>query len=158
MARWDSDQPKKRRGEVNRAESRPLGRAGRMGGEEAEITLGMRSLLGIFFGLVLICGIFFGLGYSVGRAGGSRRRRPAFRGRHGRAGRQPRPQTVTGTNADAGRNGSRRFGFRNWPLRSDGQHAGSAARQHTDADSCEYAGTQVAGADAGGQLARRGRR
>ncbi len=33
----------------------------------AEITLGGRSLLGIFFGLVLICSIFFGLGYSVGR-------------------------------------------------------------------------------------------
>lgn len=37
----------------------------------AEITLGTRSLLGIFFGLVLICGIFFGLGYSVGRVGSS---------------------------------------------------------------------------------------
>jgi DedD protein len=37
----------------------------------AEITLGTRSLLGIFFGLVLICGIFFGLGYSVGRVGTS---------------------------------------------------------------------------------------
>lgn len=35
----------------------------------AEITLGTRSLVGIFFGLVLICGIFFGLGYSVGRVG-----------------------------------------------------------------------------------------
>jgi DedD protein len=40
--------------------------------DQSEITLGMRSLLGIFFGLVLICGIFFGLGYSVGRSGGSR--------------------------------------------------------------------------------------
>jgi DedD protein len=27
----------------------------------------MTSLLGIFFGLVLICGVFFGLGYSLGR-------------------------------------------------------------------------------------------
>lgn len=35
--------------------------------DDREITLGTRSLLGIFFGLVLICGIFFGLGYSVGR-------------------------------------------------------------------------------------------
>jgi DedD protein len=35
--------------------------------DDHEITLGTRSLLGIFFGLVLICGIFFGLGYSVGR-------------------------------------------------------------------------------------------
>jgi len=34
---------------------------------DTEITLGMRSLLGVFFGLVLICGIFFGLGYSLGR-------------------------------------------------------------------------------------------
>ena len=36
-----------------------------------EITLGMKSLLGIFFGLVLICGVFFGLGYSLGRVGTS---------------------------------------------------------------------------------------
>jgi len=34
---------------------------------DAEITLGMRSILGIFFALVLICGVFFGFGYSVGR-------------------------------------------------------------------------------------------
>lgn len=39
---------------------------------DTEIALGTRSLLAIFFGLVLICGVFFGLGYSVGRAGGSR--------------------------------------------------------------------------------------
>lgn len=38
----------------------------------SEITLGMRSMLGIFFGLVLVCGVFFGLGYSVGRNGGLR--------------------------------------------------------------------------------------
>jgi DedD protein len=36
---------------------------------DTEITLGMKSLLGIFFGLVLICGVFFGLGYSLGRGG-----------------------------------------------------------------------------------------
>ncbi len=41
-------------------------------GNDTEIALGTRSLLGIFFGLVLICAVFFGLGYSVGRAGGSR--------------------------------------------------------------------------------------
>jgi DedD protein len=33
----------------------------------AEITLSTASLLGIFFGLVLICGVFFGFGYSMGR-------------------------------------------------------------------------------------------
>ena len=49
-----------------------LGRRNRVESDEAEITLGMRSLLGIFFALVLICGIFFGLGYSVGRSGGTR--------------------------------------------------------------------------------------
>jgi DedD protein len=32
-----------------------------------EITLSTASLLGIFFGLVLICGVFFGFGYSMGR-------------------------------------------------------------------------------------------
>ena len=33
----------------------------------SEITLSTASLLGIFFGLVLICGVFFGFGYSMGR-------------------------------------------------------------------------------------------
>ncbi|MCL5262779.1 MAG: SPOR domain-containing protein [Acidobacteria bacterium] len=32
----------------------------------SEITLGLGSLLGIFFGLVLLCGLFFGFGYSLG--------------------------------------------------------------------------------------------
>lgn len=36
---------------------------------ESEITLNAATLLGIFFGLVLICGVFFGLGYSIGRRG-----------------------------------------------------------------------------------------
>ncbi len=57
--------------EGNRA-ARPAGMLGRAVGADTEIALGTRSLLGIFFGLVLICSIFFGLGYSVGRAGGSR--------------------------------------------------------------------------------------
>jgi DedD protein len=35
---------------------------------DTEITLGLRSILGIFFGLVLICGVFFGFGYSLGRS------------------------------------------------------------------------------------------
>src|SRR5882757_9535290 len=34
---------------------------------DADLTLGIGSLLSIFFGVVLICGIFFGLGYSMGR-------------------------------------------------------------------------------------------
>jgi DedD protein len=39
---------------------------------DTEITLGMRSILGIFFGLALICGVFFGFGYSVGRGNTSK--------------------------------------------------------------------------------------
>src|SRR5580698_7514877 len=35
---------------------------------DTEITLGMKSLLGVFFGLVLICGVFFGFGYSLGHS------------------------------------------------------------------------------------------
>ncbi|HEY0796147.1 MAG TPA: SPOR domain-containing protein [Acidisarcina sp.] len=34
---------------------------------DPEVTLGMASLLGIFFGLVILCGAFFGFGYSVGK-------------------------------------------------------------------------------------------
>jgi len=41
---------------------------------DTEITLGLRSILGIFFGLVLICGVFFGFGYSIGH--GNARRAP----------------------------------------------------------------------------------
>ncbi len=35
--------------------------------QASELTLGMGSLLGIFFGVVLVCGVFFGFGYSMGR-------------------------------------------------------------------------------------------
>lgn len=35
--------------------------------EDREISLGPGTILGIFFGLVLVCGCFFGFGYSVGR-------------------------------------------------------------------------------------------
>jgi DedD protein len=34
---------------------------------DSQLTLGTASLLGIFFGLVMVCGIFFGFGYSFGR-------------------------------------------------------------------------------------------
>ena len=33
--------------------------------KERELTLSMSAILGIFFGLVLICGLFFGLGYNM---------------------------------------------------------------------------------------------
>jgi cell division septation protein DedD len=36
--------------------------------QDTEITLGTGKLLGIFFGLVIICAIFFGLGFSMGRS------------------------------------------------------------------------------------------
>jgi len=35
--------------------------------QDTEITLGTGRLLGIFFGLVVICALFFGLGFSMGR-------------------------------------------------------------------------------------------
>jgi cell division septation protein DedD len=34
---------------------------------EAEFTLGSKTLLAVFLGLVLICGLCFGLGYAIGR-------------------------------------------------------------------------------------------
>ena len=37
---------------------------------DTEVTLGPAMLLGIFFGLVLLCGLCFGLGYSLGSHGG----------------------------------------------------------------------------------------
>ena len=38
-------------------------------GRDTELTLSSMTLLGIFFGLVLLCGLCFGLGYSMGRRG-----------------------------------------------------------------------------------------
>ena len=35
--------------------------------QDTEITLGTAKLLGIFFGLVMICAVFFALGYTLGR-------------------------------------------------------------------------------------------
>ncbi len=35
--------------------------------QDTEITLGTTKLLGLFFGLVMICAVFFALGYSLGR-------------------------------------------------------------------------------------------
>jgi DedD protein len=35
--------------------------------QDTEITLGTGRLLGLFFGLVIVCAIFFGLGFSLGR-------------------------------------------------------------------------------------------
>src|SRR4051812_31087421 len=36
-------------------------------GQDTEITLGTGKLLGLFFGLVIVCALFFGLGFSMGR-------------------------------------------------------------------------------------------
>lgn len=44
----------------------------RAGHSDTEITLGTRSILGIFFALALICGVFFGFGYSLGRGNASK--------------------------------------------------------------------------------------
>ena len=35
--------------------------------EDTEITLGTAKLLGLFFGLVMVCAVFFALGYTLGR-------------------------------------------------------------------------------------------
>jgi DedD protein len=36
--------------------------------QDTEITLGTGKMLGIFFGLVILCGVFFGIGFSVGKS------------------------------------------------------------------------------------------
>src|SRR5258708_39038323 len=35
--------------------------------EDTEITLGTGKMLGLFFGLVILCAVFFGMGYTMGR-------------------------------------------------------------------------------------------
>ena len=36
--------------------------------QDVEVTLGTGKLLGLFFGMVVVCAIFFGLGYSMGKS------------------------------------------------------------------------------------------
>ena len=50
-----------------RNQNENLRRSRELNQSDTEITLGMRSILGVFFGLALICGVFFGFGYSLGR-------------------------------------------------------------------------------------------
>jgi cell division septation protein DedD len=38
-----------------------------MDSQDTEITLGTAKLLGLFFGLVIVCAVFFALGYTLGR-------------------------------------------------------------------------------------------
>jgi DedD protein len=39
--------------------------------QDTEITLGTGRVLGLFFGLVLVCAVFFGVGFSLGRKAGT---------------------------------------------------------------------------------------
>jgi DedD protein len=39
-----------------------------MADQDTEITLGAGKILGLFFGLVILCGLFFGAGYTVGKS------------------------------------------------------------------------------------------
>jgi cell division protein FtsN len=36
--------------------------------EDTEITLGTGKMLGLFFGLVIVCAVFFGMGYTMGKS------------------------------------------------------------------------------------------
>jgi cell division septation protein DedD len=36
--------------------------------EDTEITLGTGKILGLFFGLVILCAVFFGMGYTMGKS------------------------------------------------------------------------------------------
>lgn len=61
--------------------------------KSSEITLSTASLLGVFFGLVLVCGVFFGFGYSMGR--GTQTKRPALASAVG----TPEPQETVAAEA-----------------------------------------------------------
>jgi len=57
---------------------------------DTELTLSSTTLLGIFFGLVLLCGLFFGLGFAVGRLG------PADSGSTGQGPTAAAPASISG--------------------------------------------------------------
>jgi len=57
---------------------------------DTELTLSSTTLLGIFFGLVLLCGLFFGLGFAVGRLG------PAEAGSAGQGQTAAAPASLSG--------------------------------------------------------------
>ena len=48
-----------------------LARAALMESQDTEITLGSGRLLGLFFGLALLCGVFFAMGFTLGRNTGT---------------------------------------------------------------------------------------
>ena len=54
--------------------------------QDTELTLGSGMLLGVFFGLVLICGLCFGLGYALGARGS---KGPVFQSQPPAAGPSP---------------------------------------------------------------------
>ena len=73
------------RGVFEDKEIEPRGRR-----RDTELTLSSTTLLGIFFGLVLLCGLFFGLGFAVGRLG------PADSGSAGQGQTAAAPASVSG--------------------------------------------------------------
>jgi cell division septation protein DedD len=61
---------------------------------DTEITLGTRSILGIFFALALVCGVFFGFGYSIGRGNTNKATAPDLTASSTRGAAQPAVKTV----------------------------------------------------------------
>jgi DedD protein len=70
---------------------------------DTEITLGTRSILGIFFALALVCGVFFGFGYSIGRGNTTKATAPDLTVSTGHGATQPAVKTVVegSTSSDA---------------------------------------------------------
>lgn len=60
---------------------------------DTELTLGSWTLLGIFFGLVVLCGLCFGMGYALGGRGASKG--PVFQSQPPAAGPAPQSQAYS---------------------------------------------------------------
>jgi cell division septation protein DedD len=73
---------------------------------DTEITLNFTTLLGIFFGMVLLCGLFFGLGFAAGRYGPNDSSIGSPQGRPGgqpalEAGSRPKPSAAPQNPSDS---------------------------------------------------------
>src|SRR5215469_355924 len=96
--------------------------------QDTEITLGTGKLLGIFFGLVLICAFFFTMGYLLGRSSGSGRSDTVATvpGTSGNTGAKPTAADKT-SNADSAATSSRSSA--STPSSSAGSESSPAATQ-----------------------------
>jgi len=123
--------------------------------QDTEITLGTGKLLGIFFGLVLICAFFFTMGYLLGRNSGSSRSDTvaAVPGTSGNATAKP---TAADKPSNPDSSASSTVNSASTQSRSAGTEASTAATQGSTASSGSTTAPAQSSASTGGSEVKTG--